>query len=182
MKTQSQQIESQVQAWLASVTSDWPIVAAKQSVFDRSLRDLLQKNPELVGSETEAALWLRLGLIDRAHDIVQDGKRGTAAFLHAIVHRLEGDYWNSKYWIGQVRDSALLESIGGDIIQSLDAPSHMELAIKMKLISSNEFQFDAFVDACANFTKESSKSETTNSMLQRIVQAEWLSIIAHLSN
>jgi hypothetical protein len=182
MKIKSQQIEPSVQTWLASVTSDWPIVAAKQSAFDRSLRELLEQHPELVGSEMEAALWLRLGLIDRAHDIVQDGKRGTAAFLHAIVHRLEGDYWNSKYWIGQVRDSALLESIGGDIIQSLDAPSHRELAVKQKLISSNEFQFDAFVDACANFTKESSKSETKNSVLQRVVQSEWLATVARLSN
>ncbi len=176
MKPQSQQIEPSVQTWLASINSDWPIVALKQSAFERTLRDLLKQHPDLVGSETEAALWLRLGLIGRAHDIVQDGKRGTAAFLHAIVHRLEGDYWNSKYWIHQVRDQSLLEGIGGEIIQSLDASSHMELALKMKLISSNEFQFDVFVDTCANLTKAASKLDASISIVQRIVQSEWLAI------
>ncbi|MCY2974148.1 MAG: hypothetical protein NTW52_05715 [Planctomycetota bacterium] len=176
MKTKIQQVKPSVQAWLASINTDWPIVAVEKSVFEGSLRDLLMQHPDLVGSETEAVLWLRLGLIDRAHDIVQDGKRGTAAFLHAIVHRLEGDYWNSKYWIRQVRDESLLEAIGGEIIQSLDDPSHMELALKLKLISSSEFQFNAFVDTCANLTKAASSLDGSMSMVQRIVQSEWHAI------
>jgi hypothetical protein len=180
MKTRSQQIEPSLQTWLSSINSDWPIVAVEKSVFEGSLRDLLKQHSDLLGSETEAALWLRIGLIDRAHDIVQDEKRGTAAFLHAIVHRLEGDFWNSKYWIRQVRDQSLLDGIGGEIIQSLDDPSHMELALKLKLISSNEFQFDAFVDTCANLTKAASKPDTTTSMVQRIVQSEWRAIAARL--
>ena len=35
---------------------------------------------------------------DRAHGIVQSIDNGTAARIHAYLHRKEGDDWNSKYW------------------------------------------------------------------------------------
>lgn len=45
-----------------------------------------------------AAAWLYVDELDRAHRICQDQGSGAGAFLHAIVHRREGDFWNSKYW------------------------------------------------------------------------------------
>lgn len=33
-----------------------------------------------------------------AHNIAQDMKEADAHWLHAILHKIEGDQWNSKYW------------------------------------------------------------------------------------
>ncbi|MBA3697088.1 MAG: hypothetical protein H0W85_10150 [Methylotenera sp.] len=33
-----------------------------------------------------------------AHNIAQDREEDDAYWLHAILHKIEGDQWNSKYW------------------------------------------------------------------------------------
>jgi hypothetical protein len=49
--------------------------------------------PELV------ALWhLARGEWDAAHGLVQDRAGADAAWVHALVHRIEGDAANAGYW------------------------------------------------------------------------------------
>ena len=33
-----------------------------------------------------------------SHNIAQDYSDSTANWLHAVLHKIEGDEWNSKYW------------------------------------------------------------------------------------
>ena len=33
-----------------------------------------------------------------SHQIAQDYSDATANWLHAVLHKIEGDEWNSKYW------------------------------------------------------------------------------------
>lgn len=35
---------------------------------------------------------------DASHKIAQDYSDTTANWLHAVLHKIEGDEWNSKYW------------------------------------------------------------------------------------
>ncbi len=35
---------------------------------------------------------------DRAHRIVQEINTPEAAWIHAYLHRVEGDLWNAGYW------------------------------------------------------------------------------------
>jgi hypothetical protein len=35
---------------------------------------------------------------DNAHKIAQDYSDSTANWIHAVLHKIEGDEWNSKYW------------------------------------------------------------------------------------
>jgi hypothetical protein len=44
------------------------------------------------------AMWLWHDFLDEAHKISQDMERPEGSWLHAIVHRREGDFSNSKYW------------------------------------------------------------------------------------
>lgn len=45
------------------------------------------------------ALWFeKKGDWNRAHLIVQDIDSADAAWIHAYLHRKEGDEWNAKYW------------------------------------------------------------------------------------
>jgi hypothetical protein len=35
---------------------------------------------------------------DKAHNIAQNYKDTTAYWIHAVLHKIEGDVWNSNYW------------------------------------------------------------------------------------
>lgn len=50
-------------------------------------------------SETLKVLWLaRAGQWDAAHDACQDLPDPAGAWIHAWLHREEGDYGNACYW------------------------------------------------------------------------------------
>ena len=48
------------------------------------------------------ALWhVKKGHWDEAHNIVQDEPGQYACWIHALLHKLEGDNWNASYWYRQ---------------------------------------------------------------------------------
>lgn len=55
--------------------------------------------------EARAGMYLINGEWERAHKACQDLQSDTAAYWHALVHRHEPDYGNSKYWLRRVGDS-----------------------------------------------------------------------------
>jgi len=57
---------------------------------------------------------LATGAWQDAHEIVQKEKSTTAAWLHGIVHILEGDLDNARYWYRQ----AEREFPGAEAVQS----------------------------------------------------------------
>ncbi|WP_299985230.1 hypothetical protein [uncultured Pontibacter sp.] len=71
------------------------------------------------------ALWHEAkGDWDKAHILIQDLPDKTAAWLHAYLHRKEGDTWNADYWYsraGRKRPEISLqqewESIVTDLLQ-----------------------------------------------------------------
>src|SRR5262245_30305459 len=50
-----------------------------------------------------AGLWLLHDELDRAHGIVQEVGSESGSFWHAIMHRREGDFSNSRYWYARCR-------------------------------------------------------------------------------
>ena len=43
-------------------------------------------------------LLLQAGEFERSHSIVQAMSGSDPAYIHGMVHRVEGDFWNAKYW------------------------------------------------------------------------------------
>jgi hypothetical protein len=44
---------------------------------------------------------VELALADKweaAHEVVQQYEDGTAAWIHAVLHKMEGDLGNARYW------------------------------------------------------------------------------------
>ena len=53
---------------------------------------------------TLRALWLDArGKWDKAHEVVQDESGPEAAWVHAYLHRKEGDLGNAGYWYRRAR-------------------------------------------------------------------------------
>ena len=60
---------------------------------------LLGATPSPQSDAPLAALWWAAkGDWDRAHKIVQDDEGRDAAWVHAYLHRVEGDLPNAGYW------------------------------------------------------------------------------------
>ncbi|HEX3996944.1 MAG TPA: hypothetical protein VHX65_00150 [Pirellulales bacterium] len=49
-----------------------------------------------------AGLWLMYDHLDESHTISQSIETPTGSYWHAILHRREGDFSNSKYWFHRV--------------------------------------------------------------------------------
>ena len=58
--------------------------------------------PELP-TPLQALWWAAKGEWDRAHKLVQDDDSAEAAWVHAYLHRAEGDLDNAGYWYARSR-------------------------------------------------------------------------------
>ena len=78
-----------------------PTRPASQSA--REVVAVLVETPELVSRPLlAAALWLYVDDIDRAHRLCQDDPSSLGSVWHGVVHRREGDFWNSRYWFRRI--------------------------------------------------------------------------------
>ena len=57
------------------------------------------EEPQASWSPYQNALyWDKKGNWTKAHEIIQDLETKEAAWIHAYLHRKEGDEWNAGYW------------------------------------------------------------------------------------
>jgi len=93
------------------------------AVFKRSLS---QRVPPKEVAPTLAALWwAKKGDWDKAHRIVMDEHSRDAAWVHAYLHRVEGDDGNARYWYAQARRGAAktpLDDEWNEIVAALSGP------------------------------------------------------------
>lgn len=66
--------------------------------------------PDL-GAPLAGLWWAAKGDWDQAHKIVQDESSREAAWVHAYLHRVEGDLGNAGYWYRQAGQPAATDSL-----------------------------------------------------------------------
>jgi hypothetical protein len=142
--------------WIQQRADLMPICARSESGTGESLKELLSNHKELLETYREAMLWLRIGLIERPHDIVQSATKGIPAYIHGMVHRLEGDYWNANYWFRRVGDSKLVDEIASAVTQHCNVRSFDPTDFTTQIESWNR-----------------SKDSTVLAELGRIATQEW---------
>ena len=71
------------------------------SDFRRSLAD--QDPPGGPSAPLVSLWWAAKGEWDKAHAIAQDDDSADAAWVHAHLHRVEGDLGNARYWYARAR-------------------------------------------------------------------------------
>ena len=75
-------------------------------------RDVSKPEPPAGLSPELAALWWAAkGEWDKAHNLVQDEETTEAAWVHAYLHRLEGDLGNASYWYRKARQPVAKDSL-----------------------------------------------------------------------
>ena len=58
-----------------------------------------------------ALWWAAKGNWDQAHKIVQEESSAEAAWVHAYLHRVEGDLGNAGYWYRQAGQPVAIDSL-----------------------------------------------------------------------
>lgn len=74
------------------------------SAFKRSLSD--EKPPDTLSPALTALWWVGNDDWDKAHKIVMGDDGADCAWVHAYLHRVEGDLDNAAYWYRQARRKA----------------------------------------------------------------------------
>lgn len=112
-----------------------------------------------MASACESGLWLRHHDLDRSHDISQQIDTPTGSYWHGIMHRLEGDFGNAKYWFRRVGTHP--------IFPHLAAAAHQ--ITPDNFLSRSDWDPFGFIDRCEAIAQQSA----TDIALQRVASAEW---------
>lgn len=72
--------------------------AAQEGRVSAAAREFLATEPAASRPEIQAGVWLYLDALYVSHSISQGIHGPTGAAWHAIMHRREGDFSNSKFW------------------------------------------------------------------------------------
>ena len=84
----------------------------------------------------KAGLFLLNESLDKSHDIAQEITNATGSYWHALMHRMEGDYSNAKYWFNDVGHHPIFSHLIQFVRDNLSTKDFMELdneALRHKL-------------------------------------------------
>lgn len=114
-------------------------------------------------------LALRTGHLDEAHRYVQDSGVPLEMAWHGVMHRLEGDLWNSKYWFRRVGKLAIYDHLAR---QATETPG-LSKAVVQRVVAGNSlrWQMDAWIDLWGDRTLESDSAMKTSAT--QLAIAEW---------
>ena len=95
---------------LATLTQRDPFpLLVPESVWDNSLTAKIDKLT--AAPLIKAGLHLLNDDIHNCHIIAQEHENSDGNYWHAILHRREPDYWNSKYWYKRVADHPVIHNM-----------------------------------------------------------------------
>jgi hypothetical protein len=78
--------------------------------------------PPKLNAALRALWWDGKGDWDRAHEAAQEGAGPDGDWVHAYLHRKEGDLSNARYWysrVGRTMPAGSLDEEWMDLVQSL---------------------------------------------------------------
>lgn len=108
-------------------------------------------DPALGGKpEIAAGLWLYVDDLERNHNVCQGIDTPTGAYWHGIMHRREGDFWNSRYWMRRAAGHPLLQ-LRPDLnpIALIDAVEAAAGADAPEFVERQRAEWQALFEWCA---------------------------------
>ena len=148
-----------------------PAPAAAHRVLENVQPDALLVRPIRHPEDARAALaglWLWHDALDECHRIVQEIAMPTGSFWHAIMHRREGDFSNSKYWYNRCRGHHVMKMLGA--VASSLASSQVSDRLVARTLSGG-WDPGGFVDLVAQV--HANPADPRHDLAVRLQRAEW---------
>jgi len=129
---------------LATLTQRDPFpLLVPEKVWDESLTAKIDKLT--AAPLAKAGLHLLNDDIHNCHNIAQEHENPDGNYWHAILHRREPDYWNSKYWYKRVGNHPVIqqmknEEVGWDPFEFVDQCEKFNTA-KERQLQFKEMKF-----------------------------------------
>ena len=121
-----------------------------------------------------AGLWLWHDWLDESHVISQSLSSATGSFWHAIMHRREGDFSNSKYWYARCQNHPVMSQLAnqtGQILHSMPADK------TLLRVMSGGWNTNAFVDLVESAVGDEKSSRHAAAV--SLGQLEWRLLFDH---
>lgn len=156
--TQTQQLPAEIERALGPLFKALPVEAAmpdlcpqrtaRKKVIEVARRCLTE--PALLRPGLEAGIWLYVDALERSHSISQGISNPTGSFWHAIMHRREGDFGNSKYWFRAAGSHPAMESIPNyEPFSLVDRVQAAALQNPIELVQMQREEWSALFTWCA---------------------------------
>ncbi|MFS0837591.1 hypothetical protein [Paenibacillus sp. 1P03SA] len=102
----------------------------------------------------KSGLYLLNESLDNSHEISQSITNETGSYWHGLMHRMEGDYSNAKYWLQDAGNHPIHTDLVNEVRSFLDrqpglrALEHEAMKAKIDvLVTSPEWNSSVFADA-----------------------------------
>jgi hypothetical protein len=86
-----------------------------------TLTEFKAANPETLDGPLLALWWDGQGDWDRAHEIAQEIEDANGSWVHAYLHRKEGDIGNAGYWYRRAGRRPAAESLEAEWVEIVEA-------------------------------------------------------------
>ena len=121
-----------------------------------------------------SGLWLLHDFLDESHTLSQKIQTPTGSFWHAIMHRREGDFSNSKYWYARCESHPVHSAMASRAAALVD-PLPADKAL-LRLCRGG-WDPDALVDLVSAVYDQ--PDDPRHALCIRLQQAEWKLLFDH---
>ena len=121
-----------------------------------------------------AGAWLYFDFLDESHTISQDLPTAEGSYWHALMHRREQDFSNSKYWFRRVGTHPIFPELARQVAAWIADTT--ALPREARFLAAPAWDPYVFVDFCAAAVRGRADLQELGENVQR---AEWQLLFDH---
>jgi hypothetical protein len=126
------------------------------------------------GQAMLAGLWLWHDFLDESHKLAQQIETSNGSYWHAIMHRREGDFSNSKYWLARCANHPIYPTLA---VRADDVIRPYPVDKSIFRLTSQGWDAGAFVDLVEQVRAR--PADPRHGLAVALQQLEWRLLFGH---